>query len=74
MSNFPTPEKITETINSNVRAELRRQGHNLEWLAGDLGLSVDGLLTDLSEHMPPHLIWDIAEALNVPAPVLIEAR
>jgi lambda repressor-like predicted transcriptional regulator len=74
MSNFPTPEKITETINSNVRAELRRQGHNLEWLAGDLGVSVDGLLGDMSEHMPPHLIWDIAEALNVPAPELLEAR
>jgi len=66
-----TPEVAT-TAGGNVRRHLASQGRDLNWLADEIGISVHGLLTALSERLSLGLLFDIAEVLQVRPDSLIE--
>lgn len=66
MSKFPTGEEaITASIRDRIEATLAHQGHNLDWLAGEVGVSVVGLLRLLHDGPSYHILYDVAESLGV---------
>ena len=75
MTNTQIPRSSAEVASAagaNIRRELQNQGHDVTWLAGELGVSVNGLLKAFSEKMPFGLLFDIAELLRVRPDHLIE--
>jgi hypothetical protein len=67
MAKFPiSPELITQGIRGRIDATLTAQGHNLDWLAGEVGVSTHRLLADFSTGPSFGLLWDTAEVLGVP--------
>lgn len=68
-----TPEVAT-TAGGHVRRHLASQGRDLNWLAGEIGVSVHGLLIALSERLSMGLLFDIAEVLQVRPDSLLEVE
>jgi lambda repressor-like predicted transcriptional regulator len=69
MNNTPpsltTSEEVARAAGSTIQQELRSQGHTLEWLADEVGVTVDTLLKGFTELLPYALLMDIAEVLGV---------
>lgn len=72
MSNFPiSAELINTTVRVNVDAQLNHLNRDMNWLAGEVGISTDSLLVAISTGHPAALLWDAAEALGVPTSSLV---
>lgn len=64
--------EVAHRTGVNIRRTLNAEGHDVTWLADELGVSVDGLLKAFSERMPFGLLFDIADALRVRPDSLLE--
>lgn len=66
MTKFPiSAELINKAIRGRINTALAAGGHDLDWLAGEVGVSTHRLLADMTEGLGPILLWDLAEALGV---------
>ena len=75
MSKLPTAtELITAAIRDRIEAVLARQGHNLDWLAGEVGVTTHKLLQEFSEGISYVFLWDMAEVLGVSTEYLAVGR
>lgn len=75
MSKFPTsPELITAEIRGRVEASLESQGHNLDWLAGEVGVTSHRLLAEFADGPSYVYLWDMAEVLGVSTTYLAVGR
>ena len=70
MTNTAVPlrstEEVASDIGNNIRQILSEQGHNLEWLAGEIGIGVHTILAQFAEKVELWLVLDAAVYLNVP--------
>ena len=69
-----TSEEVAQRAGDNIKTILTERGLTLEWLADEIGISVDRFLVAFAEKMPFWLILDSALFLEVRADDLIGVR
>ena len=65
-------EDVARSIGNNIKSVLSEQSHDLEWLAAEIGIDVQTILTQFSSTVEGWLTLDAAFYLNVPADRLLE--
>ena len=67
MTKFPLGQEAnTRAIRTRITAALAAKGLDLDWLAGDIGVSTHRLLGDLTTGPSIGLVYDAAQSLNLP--------
>jgi len=75
MSKFPSsPNEANAAIQERITATLETRGHDLAWLADEIGVSAHRLLCDFTEGLSVVFLWDISEILGVSKEYLAVGR
>jgi hypothetical protein len=68
-----SPEDVASNISHNIRTILAEQGHDLDWLAAEIGIDVHTILRQFSEKVEFWLVVEAASFLGVSPDRLLEA-
>lgn len=78
MTNAAVPlrstEEVARTIGNNIQAALKERGHDLTWLAGEIGIDPHTILRHFGSEVPSWLILEASYYLEVAPDSLVEAR
>jgi hypothetical protein len=78
MPNITTPltsAEVAQRVGDNIRTILAEQGHDLVWLAAEIGIDVQAILKQFTTELEWWLTLESAIILNVPVPrILGDAR
>jgi hypothetical protein len=69
-----TSEEVAQRVGDNIRTILAEQGHDLVWLAAEIGIDVQEILKQFSEKVEWWLTLESAIILNVPVPRILGDR
>ena len=78
MPNTTAPEitsyEVAQRVGANTKALLSVKGRNLDWLASEIGISVDSILKAFGTRVDTWLLFDLSFYLEVAPDSLLEAR
>jgi hypothetical protein len=66
-----TSSEVAQRVGDNIRTILAEQGHDLVWLASEIGIDVQAILEQFAEKVELWLVFDAAVYLNVPVPAIL---
>ena len=76
MTNAAVPlrstEEVARTVGRNTKSILAGRGRTLEWLASEIGISVDSILKAFGSHVDTWLVLDLSFYLEVAPDALLE--
>lgn len=78
MTNTTVPQftsvEVAKRVGVNTKALLKERHRNLEWLAAEIGISVDRILTAFGERVDTWLLFDLSFYLEVAPDTLLADR
>jgi hypothetical protein len=66
-----TSEEVAQRVGDNIRTILAEQGHDLVWLAAEIGIDVQAILKQFTTELEWWLTLESAIILNVPVPRIL---